>query len=68
VGIGNSNQLGIRFRNGIITFPGGVPLHKNGELVGGIWVSGDGVDQDEQVALCGAAGFPMGPGLSKLGF
>jgi len=71
-GIGNSNQLGIsgseEYRNGIITFPGGIPLFKNGELVGGIGVSGDGVDQDEQVALAGAAGYPPGPGVTKLGF
>jgi len=71
-GIGNSNQLGIsgsaEFRNGIITFPGGVPLYKNGQLVGGIGVSGDGVDQDEVVAFAGTAGFEPGPGVAKLGF
>src|SRR5262245_57028958 len=71
-GIGNSNQIGISgsqaFRNGIITFPGGVPLYKNGQLVGGIGVSGDGVTQDETVAFAGAAGFPPGPNVAKLGF
>lgn len=71
-GIGNSNQVGIsgsaEFRNGIITFPGGVPLYKNGQLVGGIGVSGDGVDQDEAVAFAGAAGFAPGAGVAKLGF
>ena len=71
-GIGNSNQIGIsgsqEFRNGLITFPGGVPLYKNGVLVGGIGVSGDGVDQDEHVAFAGAVGFEPGPGVSKLGF
>ena len=71
-GIWASNQVGIsgspEFRNGIITFPGGVPLYKNGELVGGIGVSGDGVDEDEDVAFAGAAGFAPGPGVSKLGF
>ena len=71
-GIGNSNQVGIsgsqEFRNGIITFPGGVPLYKNGALVGGVGVSGDGVDQDESVAFGGAAGFSPGSGVSKLGF
>ena len=71
-GIWASNQLGIsgsaEFRNGIITFPGGVPLYKNGQLVGGIGVSGDGVDQDEHVAFAGAAGYPPGAGVSKLGF
>jgi len=71
-GIGSSNQLGIsgsaEFRNGIITFPGGVPLYKNGQLVGGIGVSGDGVDPDEIVAFAGAAGFAPGAGVAKLGF
>jgi len=71
-GIGNSNQIGISgsqdFRNGIITFPGGVPLYKNGALVGGVGVSGDGVDQDEAVAFGGAAGFAPGAAVSKLGF
>lgn len=71
-GIGASNQIGIsgsaEFRNGIITFPGGVPLYKNGQLVGGVGVSGDGVDQDEAVAFGGAAGFEPGAGVSKLGF
>jgi uncharacterized protein GlcG (DUF336 family) len=69
-GIGNSNQVGItgspEFRNGIITFPGGVPLYKAG-LVGGIGVSGDGVDQDEAVAFGGAVGYAPGAGVVKLG-
>lgn len=47
--IGNSNPEG-----GIIQFPGGIPLYKNGVLVGGIGVSGDGVDEDEVVAKAGA--------------
>ena len=71
-GIGNSNQIGISgsqaTRNGIITFPGGVALYKNGKLVGGIGVSGDGVDQDEAVAFGGTAGFLPGPGVAKLGY
>jgi uncharacterized protein GlcG (DUF336 family) len=71
-GIGNSNQIGIsgsqEFRNGIITFPGGVPLYKDGVLVGAIGVSGDGVDQDETVAFAGAVGFEPGAGVSRLGF
>ena len=71
-GIGNSNQVGITgsqaTRNGIITFPGGVALYKNGRLVGGIGVSGDGVDQDEAVAFAGAAGFLPGAGIAKLGY
>lgn len=70
-GIGNSNQVGVtgspQYRNGIITFPGGVPLYKNGKLVGGVGVSGDAVDQDEWVAFAGAAGFQPGAGVVQLG-
>jgi len=51
--IGNSN----RAEGGLIEFPGGMPLYRNGELVGGIGVSGDGVEQDENVAEAGAKGF-----------
>lgn len=55
--IGNSNQ-----DHGIIQFPGGLPLYKNGKLVGGLGVSGDGVNQDENVAKGGAVGFtPAAP-------
>lgn len=50
--IGNSNSVG-----GIIEFPGGIPLYKNGVLVGAVGVSGDGVDQDEAVAQAAATGF-----------
>ena len=71
-GIGDSNQVGISgsqaTRNGIITFPGGVALYKNGRLVGGVGVSGDGVDQDEAVAFAGAAGFLPGPDVAQLGY
>jgi uncharacterized protein GlcG (DUF336 family) len=50
--IGNSNR-----QDGLIEFPGGVPLYKGSELVGAIGVSGDGVEQDEHVAVAGAKGF-----------
>jgi uncharacterized protein GlcG (DUF336 family) len=43
--------------NGIQIFPGSVPLYKNGELVGGIGISGDGVDQDDLIAAAGSVGF-----------
>jgi uncharacterized protein GlcG (DUF336 family) len=61
--IGNSNRG--MFQPGIIEFPGGVPLYKEGQLVGGIGVSGDGVDEDEQVALAGAKGFEP-PGALRI--
>ncbi len=41
-------------RNGITIFPGGVPLYKNGRLVGAVGISGDGVDQDDIIAFAGA--------------
>jgi uncharacterized protein GlcG (DUF336 family) len=44
-------------QSGIVFFPGSVPLYKGGQLVGGIGVSGDGVDQDDIVAAAGATGF-----------
>src|SRR5207253_6148700 len=34
-------------QSGIVFFPGSVPLYKNGKSVGGLGVSGDGVDQDD---------------------
>ena len=43
--------------NGLQIFPGSVPLYKNGVLVGGIGISGDGVDQDDIIAAAGAVGF-----------
>lgn len=47
----NGNQ------NGVVFFPGSAPLYRNGVLVGGLGVSGDGVDQDDFVAAAGAAAF-----------
>jgi uncharacterized protein GlcG (DUF336 family) len=43
--------------NGITIFPGGVPLYKDGQLVGAIGISGDGVEQDDQIAYGGAKGY-----------
>jgi uncharacterized protein GlcG (DUF336 family) len=50
-GAPNSNKSGIVF------FPGSVGLYRNGLLVGGLGVSGDGVDQDDYVTAGGAKGF-----------
>jgi uncharacterized protein GlcG (DUF336 family) len=44
-------------QNGITWFPGSAPLYKAGRLVGGLGVSGDGIDQNDLVTAGGAAGF-----------
>lgn len=42
--------------NGLITFPGGVPIkNKQGEIIGAIGVSGSAVENDHAVAEAGAA-------------
>lgn len=53
----------IQFPSGIVFFPGSEPLYKNGVLVGGLGVSGDGVDQDDYVTDGGAAGFQAPNGI-----
>ncbi len=44
-------------QSGVVFFPGSVPLYRNGVLVGGLGISGDGIDQDDYVASGGSAGF-----------
>jgi uncharacterized protein GlcG (DUF336 family) len=50
-----SNITGVQ--NGTQIFAGSVPLYKNGQLVGGVGVSGDGIDQDDNVAFGASQGF-----------
>jgi len=47
----NANQ------NGIVFFPGASPLYANNKLVGGLGVSGDGVEQDDYVTVFAAGPF-----------
>jgi uncharacterized protein GlcG (DUF336 family) len=47
----NDNQNGITF------FGGATPLVQNGKLVGGLGVSGDGIEQDDYVTYLGAGEF-----------
>jgi uncharacterized protein GlcG (DUF336 family) len=51
------NSTPVANQNGVVFFPGAAPLYKNGVLVGGLGVSGDGVDQDDVVTAFGAIGF-----------
>jgi uncharacterized protein GlcG (DUF336 family) len=46
-----------KLADGITVFPGGVPLYKKGVLVGGLGVSGDGVEQDDMIAYTGGKRF-----------
>ena len=39
--------------NGIQIFPGSVPIYRGDPLVGGIGVSGDGIEQDDMVSFLG---------------
>jgi uncharacterized protein GlcG (DUF336 family) len=48
-------------RNGITIFPGGAPLYKNGQFVGAIGISGDGVDQDDIATFAGTKNFQPDP-------
>ena len=51
--------FGINTTNGgrIVIFAGGVPLVRDGEVVGAVGVSGGTVDEDEEVAEAGVAAF-----------
>ncbi len=56
-----------RIPNGIQIFPGSVPIYKNGFLVGGIGVSGDGIDQDDMISFLGLhnAGISQATGIGN---
>ena len=51
-----------RLANGIQIFPGSVPIYRGNTLVGGIGVSGDGIDQDDMISFLGLhnAGLRLG--------
>jgi len=44
-------------QSGIVWFPGSVPLYRGDRVIGGLGVSGDGVEQDDYVSLFGSEGF-----------
>jgi len=62
--LGDNSQPGQQFfgihasnQGKIMIFAGGIPLKKDGKVVGAIGVSGGGGEQDQQVAEAGAAAF-----------
>ncbi len=42
-----------RLENGIQIFPGSVPIYRGNTLIGGLGVSGDGIDQDDMISFLG---------------
>jgi uncharacterized protein GlcG (DUF336 family) len=42
-----------RLDNGIQIFPGSVPVYRGNQLIGGVGVSGDGIDQDDMISFLG---------------
>ena len=78
-GLNNSNPFNPGFQpqgtaiggvpGGIITFGGGVPLYSNGQVIGGLGVSGDTACADHAIAFlmrkkAGLDGTPGGLGLN----
>ncbi len=51
------SERGDENQSGVVFFPGSIPLYLGGDLVGGLGVSGDGVEQDDYVSFLGARGF-----------
>jgi uncharacterized protein GlcG (DUF336 family) len=61
-------QTGVsRLPNGIQIFPGSVPIYRGSTLIGGLGVSGDGVDQDDMISFLGLhnAGLELGNGVGN---
>ena len=65
--ISNSGTATVRIANGIQIFPGSVPIYRSGALIGGIGVSGDGIDQDDMTSFLGLhnAGVLLGTGVGN---
>ena len=59
----NTPSLHNALPNGVTIFPGGFPLYRNGQIIGAIGVSGDGIDQDDIIAASGTVGFQPPPAI-----
>lgn len=55
----------VQLGNGLQIFPGSVPIYRGSTLVGGIGISGDGIDQDDMIAALGLknAGVALNTGV-----
>ncbi len=56
-----------RVGNGIQIFPGSVPIYRGSILLGGVGVSGDGIDQDDMISFLGLhnAGVALGGAINN---
>jgi uncharacterized protein GlcG (DUF336 family) len=64
VSVNPAGMIDPNLPNGITIFPGGFPLYRNGQLIGAIGVSGDGVDQDDIVGASGTENFLAPPAIT----
>ncbi len=66
-GAGGPDTGVAKLRDGVQIFPGGMPIYRGDTLVGGVGVSGDGVDQDDMVSFLGLAraGAALGTNLGN---
>jgi len=58
---GSLYGIGVSNDGRVITFPGGIPLTTDDDIVGAIGVSGGEVEQDQQVAEAGAKALAATP-------
>jgi uncharacterized protein GlcG (DUF336 family) len=61
--MGHADPALFPYQSGIIFFPGAAPLYQGDELVGGLGVSGDGVEEDDWVTAAAVAGFEPPDGI-----
>ena len=52
-----NDSLNRQNQSGIVFFPGSATLYRDGQIVGGLGISGDGVSQDDVVTVGGVQGF-----------
>lgn len=61
-----SDPTNLDNQNGVVFFPGSTPIYRaDGTLIGGLGISGDGVDQDDVVSFIGAQGFLPPPTVTR---
>ena len=62
-----ANPFSGRLGNGIQIFPGSVPIYRGSQLIGGVGVSGDGIDQDDMISFLGLhnAGVTLGGSVNN---